>query len=333
MPPKVSVATITYQHENYIADAIESVLAQKTAFPIEMVIGEDCSKDRTRNIVKEYCARHPEVIRLLDHETNLGPHANFVATVMACEGEYIALLDGDDYWTAPDKLHAQVELMDANPDLSFCFHPARYVQENGATASTVVHPPGRRDLYRIDDLTQWLNIQTSTMLFRRSALEPFPDWFTEAYVGDWALQFLLAKNGDIGHIDREMSVYRLHGGGILGEQDFVRTSDYMIGIISLQGRFIDTLSGPRKDHFIAGQQQFRYKLAHRYIRERKRDEASRLIRQVLQQHGWNRRIGLLKPAAALTHLHFPKTYNSIETFWRNTRAFLGRVRRRVQGAE
>ena len=96
---KVSVCMITYNHERFIAQAIESVLMQETDFRVELVIGEDCSTDGTRAIVREFGERFPERIRLLLPEHNLGMMPNFVATLSACRGQYVALLEGDDYWT------------------------------------------------------------------------------------------------------------------------------------------------------------------------------------------------------------------------------------------
>src|SRR5262245_39714091 len=101
---KVSVLIIAYNHERYLAQAIESVLAQKLSWPLELVIAEDCSTDRTREIVMDYARRYPDTIRPLFHEHNVGMSRNFQAGLEACTGKYIALLDGDDYWTSERKL-------------------------------------------------------------------------------------------------------------------------------------------------------------------------------------------------------------------------------------
>lgn len=106
---KVSVLMITYNHEKFIAQAIDSILMQQVNFDYEIVIGEDCSTDGTRAIVIQYQKEYPDKIRLLLPEENLGMHKNFVQTFRACQGEYIALLEGDDYWTSPRKLQKQVD--------------------------------------------------------------------------------------------------------------------------------------------------------------------------------------------------------------------------------
>ena len=105
---KVSIAMVTYNHEKFIAKALDSVLMQRTDFDYEIVIGEDCSSDNTRNIVIEYKRRYPDNIVLFLNEKNLGMYGNCSQVFQACQGEYIAVLEGDDYWTSPDKLQKQV---------------------------------------------------------------------------------------------------------------------------------------------------------------------------------------------------------------------------------
>ncbi len=122
--PKVSVLMITYNHEQYIEQAVRSVMMQETDFDYELVIGEDCSTDRTREIVLRLKEEFPDKIRLLLPEKNLGMIPNFVATYEACRGEYIALCEGDDYWTHPKKLQIQVDYMKGS-ECRMCFHKQR----------------------------------------------------------------------------------------------------------------------------------------------------------------------------------------------------------------
>ncbi len=112
----VSVCMITYNHEKFISKAIEGVLMQKTSFPIKLIIGEDFSTDNTRRICIEYNEKYPEKIELLLPEKNLGMTPNFINTLKACAGKYIAICEGDDYWTDPLKLQKQVDFLEANPD-------------------------------------------------------------------------------------------------------------------------------------------------------------------------------------------------------------------------
>src|ERR1700676_449892 len=112
---KLSVMMITYNHERYIAQAIESILAQKVNFDYELVIGEDCSTDGTRAVILDFHRRYPSRIVPLLRERNLGGPRNFLGTLAACRGKYLALLEGDDYWICTDKLQRQVDFLEANP--------------------------------------------------------------------------------------------------------------------------------------------------------------------------------------------------------------------------
>lgn len=111
----VSIAMMTYFHENYVADAIESVLAQKTNFSYEIVISDDGSTDGTRDILLEYQSMYPDIIRLNFNEKNIGISANHYKTRSLCKGKYIADIAGDDYWIDVNKLQKQVEFLESNP--------------------------------------------------------------------------------------------------------------------------------------------------------------------------------------------------------------------------
>lgn len=122
MEPLLSVVTITYNHEPYIAKCIEGVLMQKVNFPIEFIIAEDCSTDGTRAICEDYAAKYPNLIRLVTSESNVGALNNEKRAMLAARGKYIAFCEGDDYWTYPLKLQTQVDFLDAHLDYSVCFH-------------------------------------------------------------------------------------------------------------------------------------------------------------------------------------------------------------------
>lgn len=122
---------ITYNHEKYIVQSIDSVLMQRTNFDYEIVIGEDCSTDKTREIVLEYKAKYTGRIKLLLQEKNVGMMQNFIDTLRACNGKYIALLEGDDYWTDPLKLQKQMDFLEANPEYGMISSDVNLIDENG----------------------------------------------------------------------------------------------------------------------------------------------------------------------------------------------------------
>ena len=151
MTPKVSVLLITYNHEKLIGQALDSILMQKTTFPTEVVIGEDCSTDSTRDIVRAYSERYPETIRAILPEVNQGPFQNVIRTLNECRGEYIAAIEGDDYWTDPGKLQLQVDFLDAHPECSSSFHKVLKVFDDGSQPS-VEFPEFPKGVATIEDL-------------------------------------------------------------------------------------------------------------------------------------------------------------------------------------
>ena len=210
--PKVSVLIITYNHESFIADALESALAQETDFEYEIVVGDDHSTDRTWEIVTRYADRHPDVLRAVRNDVNIGPHPNFTRSRGRTRGEYLALLDGDDYWTSPHKLQRQVDQLDRRADQTLVFHPVEVLDGRRRTW----YPPGRRSEYDLGDLMKGNFIATGSVVCRNRPEVEYPRWYDQSRVmpGDWAFFCLNARHGDIGYIDTPMSVYRRHDSGV-----------------------------------------------------------------------------------------------------------------------
>lgn len=212
--PLVSVCLITYNHEKYIAQAIESALMQQTAFKYEIIIGEDCSTDDTRAIVRCYADQHPERISALLPERNQGAHINFIATLNECEGRYIAILEGDDYWTDPNKLQKQVDYLTQNPDCSMCAHPVYFIYENSSAPPLVSgYPPKRKEKYTLKDIARLSFTATGSVMIRNSLVTEFPHWYYELAMGDWPFFLMVAQYGDIGFIDEVLGAYRIHEKG------------------------------------------------------------------------------------------------------------------------
>lgn len=210
--PVVSVMMTTYNHEPFIAQAVESILAQRVKFTYEIVIGEDCSTDSTGEILATYTRKHPRAIRLLARETNWGRRRNYLDTFHSCKGKYIAILEGDDFWTSPYKLERQVDFLETHSDHTICFHPAvKYFEQEDRE----VHffPPDEKTSYTLNDLLKRNFIATCTVMFRNHLFADFPDWFHHVPAGDWPLHILNAQHGDIGFIPEIMAVHRIHAGG------------------------------------------------------------------------------------------------------------------------
>ena len=233
--PKVSVAMITYNQEKFIGKAIESVLAQEIEAGIELVIGEDCSIDSTRSIVERYAARFPGVVRLVTSNENVGAMKNFVRTIEACRGEYIAFLEGDDYWTSKDKLRLQTAFLDEHPDCALCHHRVSYLDD--ATGEIVSEfPPPQRRMERTagSELVNGNFIQTCSLMIRRKAIPRLSKDFAKLKLGDYPLCALVSQNGWIGYIDQNMGVYRLHAGSAW----FAQNVDYRDAATRQMVRFV-----------------------------------------------------------------------------------------------
>ena len=140
---KVTVLLTTYNHEKYIAQALDTVLMQETDFDYEVVVLEDCSTDRTRDILLSYQKQHPGKIRLRLAERNESTNSrSFAEEFQASSSPYIATLDGDDYWTSSKKMQKQVEFLAAHPECTLCFHNALRIYEGGNRASLPYNPAG-----------------------------------------------------------------------------------------------------------------------------------------------------------------------------------------------
>jgi glycosyltransferase involved in cell wall biosynthesis len=216
--PKVSVCMITYGHEKYIRQAIEGILMQQCDFKVELVLANDCSPDATDQIVKAIIDTHPRGswIKYICNEKNLGMMPNFIFSLKECKGEYIALCEGDDYWTDPFKLQKQVGFLEANPE--YVIHSGNAVQ-----LSTNIKESGKPirsgtigNTFELADFLSNNNIITCTVIFRNIKFQ-FPDNFHKVTFGDWFLYVILLNNTGR-KVYRSMklySVYRVHSGGVM----------------------------------------------------------------------------------------------------------------------
>lgn len=207
--PKVSVCMISYNHKAYIRQAIESILSQDVDFPIELVIGDDCSPDGTAFICEEFAARDPRV-RLLPRDRNLGVMPNFSRTLLACRGEYIAVCEGDDYWTDKLKLRKQLGFLDSHPDCGGATHQAEVVVDNVPVRQFRENVPA---WLATRDLIGGRMFHMASVMFRR----PVIDLFCAAplVLGcDRLLNFCMSFAGEIHYSEESMCAYRLHSTGM-----------------------------------------------------------------------------------------------------------------------
>ena len=210
--PLVSVAITAFNSEKWLARALDSVLLQQADFPIEIVIGDDCSTDGTAAVARSYRARNPGLIRVLERSQNLGMQRNYYETFEACRGKYIAWLDADDYWTDPSKLALQIQLMEADPSISASGHYVRAASIRGEVLRQR-YPyvaPGR---YGLAEIVRQNFLPSASIVFRNGIHRDLhASFFDLAGLTDWPILVQAALVGDIVLIDRVMAVYMLSSG-------------------------------------------------------------------------------------------------------------------------
>jgi len=209
--PLLSVVMISFNQGSFIRQAIESVLAQRTDFTFEVIVADDASTDGTAETVREIAEAHQDVISPVLRPDNVGIHVNLTDALGRARGRYIALCEGDDYWTDPSKLQRQVAFLEANPATSVCFHPVRVVWEDSAEPDEVFPTPELTGDLSLDHLLAGNFIQTNSVVYRRLArYDDVPDVMPL----DWYLHIRHALDGEISMLPECMAVYRRHPGGV-----------------------------------------------------------------------------------------------------------------------
>jgi glycosyltransferase involved in cell wall biosynthesis len=221
----VSVSLITFNHEPYIGTAVESVLGQRTGFDFEVLVGEDGSTDGTRGLLETLQGRSPRALTLLPSSPRVGGPANLARTLAACRGEYVALLEGDDFWTSPAKLQKQADFLDSRPECAMVFHRVRVLEESPPAPGRgpdvarlrrqlARQAAGRDDTVALDTLLREWVVPTGSVMLRRASCWPIPDWYGTSVVGDWPLYALAGQHGHIGYIGEVLGAYRVHDQGL-----------------------------------------------------------------------------------------------------------------------
>ena len=213
----VSVAIVTYNHEKFISQTIESILNQKTNFKIEIVIGEDCSTDKTGQICLEYYQKYPNKIVLLLNEENLGLRRNNINTWSFCRGKYIAMCEGDDYWTDNLKLQKQVDILEKNNKYSACFHQVE-IFDIETNTKKLFAPYTETQTFNFDQIIErWIS-HTNSIVFKNFFNSDLiqcntirKQIFSSPYFwSDRPLETFIAKLGDYYYLPETMSVFRRH---------------------------------------------------------------------------------------------------------------------------
>lgn len=219
--PLVSICCITYNHEKYIAQALESFLMQVTDFSLEIVIGDDCSTDNTPQIIEEYNKKFPGKFRILKRDKNLGSEVNFIKSIQACRGTFVALCEGDDYWTDPHKLALQVSALAARPECTVCVTKYSTLNENDNCIEEIdafenEENNSREHIVLKKNIFEPFLFQTHTILFFKDVIRK--KLYAEKKCGDVFLSAELLSHGTGIYLPQNTGIYRIHKGGMFSQK-------------------------------------------------------------------------------------------------------------------
>ena len=243
----VSVSCITFNHAPYIRACLDGFLMQKTSFVFEILIHDDCSTDGTREIIEEYSKKYPDIIFPIFQTEN--QYSKGVRGMMArfnfprCRGKYIALCEGDDYWSDPYKLQRQVDFLEANTDFSICFHNMKILNESNPSALEFTNSKDQESVSSILDLASKGNFMFTASVVFKKPKDGFPNWLTDLPIGDYAIHLFNAQFGKIKFLDQVMGAYRIHAGGVWGSFSKEKLYDRWIPMLEqLQDKFSDEVN-------------------------------------------------------------------------------------------
>lgn len=252
----LKVFMVTYNHEAFVREAVESVLMQRTDFPVLLVIGEDKSTDGTRAIVQELAAKYPDRINAILHETNLGAARTGLDVWEEClkNSSYVAILEGDDFWTDPLKLQKQVDVLRADNSASMCFHDAWNQAPDGTRTEYVRAWLGARPVkerFTIDDVITENVVPTVSICLRNTPELRLLERLKDHPLMDHTINVVLAGLGQLAYIDEPMGVRRQHAGGLISMRNRQHKIDFNLELLPhldrlTQGRFAERLSQRRK---------------------------------------------------------------------------------------
>ncbi len=256
MTPLVSVCMTTYNHEKYISQAIESVLCQRTTFSFEVVIGEDCSTDNTLVICRQYEAQYPDIVRVVASERNIGMHANYRRTIEACRGKYVAMCDGDDWFSDENKLQMQVEMIEKT-STDMCYTRSLRRGEDGSSAT---YPEGNLHT-TLDDMLILNTAENCTTLALKSKILKYygevkpqtKGWLTD----DLPMWLWFAATQKIVAIDRVTAVHRVLATSVSHSHKWNKQLDFCYSLDTIMLWFDEHYNRNKLHHLLASRRQNR----------------------------------------------------------------------------
>ncbi|CEG28648.1 glycosyltransferase family 2 protein [Bacillus sp. B-jedd] len=267
----VSINCITYNHRDYIADAIESFLMQKTNFDFEILIHDDASTDGTAEIIREYEKKYPDIIKPIYQTFNQYSQGKkiFMPNAARAKGKYTAICEGDDYWTDPYKIQKQVDFMERHPECSLCVHAGNMVSASDKKIINRCRPNRGNKVYTVEEVIEYGGalFMTNSMFYQTKLAQNIPEFFNKVNVSDYPLTIYLALQGTVYYLDEYMSAYRLWVSGSWTEKNLSNIESFK--------KHFDTISNMLDE--INQYTGFKYKDI--IIRTKKRNQFDLLLKQ------------------------------------------------------
>ncbi len=276
--PLVSICCITYNHEPYIKDTLNGFLSQKTTFPFEIVISDDCSKDNTHKIITNYIRKYPDLFRDVSPSRNMGSFANFTYVQEQAKGKYIAFCEGDDYWTDPLKLQKQIDILEANDKLIACCTNHSTVDSHGHLLVSRNEKIVKDNIQGQYNLRDFFNdnhqYPTLTVVFRTDNKEAVLEklkYVKNQFLGDWILWICLLIYGDMYYLDEVTAAYRVNPTSLTHTVNRVARAKASANICRrvadvLQDRYADIAENLRDTRWTWIPLMFAYRAEKKYIR-------------------------------------------------------------------
>lgn len=243
--PLLTVCIITYNHAQYINQAFDSVLQQRTNFSWEILVADDFSTDGTRDIILEYKNKSKVDIKTIFQEENVGAARNWKALIFSPISKYIAYFEGDDYWTDPYKLQKQVDYLEQHPDCAICYHRVHTLQD-GQLLPETLNTATTAENYTLDDLLPGNKMHTVSVVFRNMFSSGIPAWISRCPIGDYPLHCYNAQQGYIHYMPDIMAVYRLHSASYYSHLPQYRKYVKIIQTLEMMRRHLSLSTGQHK---------------------------------------------------------------------------------------
>ncbi len=248
----VSIAILTYNHSNFVEKTLDGILAQKTDFNIEVVIGDDASTDDTQKILKKYQDQYPGKFNVFCREKNIGMLPNFIDVLNSCNGKYIAFCEGDDFWVDSLKLQKQVDFLEQNSSYAICFHDVMIYDETTKEYREDNITVNTKDIFDINDLAEGNFMHTPSVMIKNDFT--LPSNFSESPLGDWPLYLCQIGARKIKKIDGTMAVYRVHENGVWSTKSedkrvngTISVIDYLLNNVRFSKQVVSILNAQKDE--------------------------------------------------------------------------------------